>query len=228
VSGKRVATEVIRAGGKAGVEKQIVEAQDLVRRLASQSFARDELLVEFHHEIGGRVWARLEELGDTTMPIGTVPSLFARSSHHNPLIDEFLYGNTPMCHAMRQVEKRFQRERARNPTQTHTLIIVSDGLPTDGDPQPIVESMRAQGVTIISCFVTNLDLVAPRILPAKQERRWTQGARLMYKLASPVIPNSIHAQRLDKWGWTIPKGARSFAQINHSTLLSEFLRAAIG
>jgi hypothetical protein len=228
VSGKRVTTEVIRAGGRAGIEQQVTAAQDLVRRLASQPFTPDEVFEEFQNEIGGRIWARLEEVGDTTVPARTIASMFVRASDDEPLVDGLIYGGTPMCSAMQQVEKRFQRERAKTPGRTAIFIIVSDGLPTDGDPQPIVERIRRSGVTVISCFVTDKDVQTPRVLPSKQERRWTQGARLMYRLASPVVPESVYTQRLEKWGWTVPEGARSFAQINHSTLLSEFLRAAMG
>jgi hypothetical protein len=228
ISPKRIGTEVIKAGGREGIEKRVSQAQELVRKLAARPLTRDELFHEFGGETDSWLSARLQEMGDVTLPISRIAQLVSVSSQEDSFAENFIYGGTPMCSALRQAEKRFSRERAATPGRTPTLLIVSDGLPTDGDPIPIAERMRARGVTIISCLVTDKDMQAPRVLPAKQERKWTRNTRLMYKLASQVDPNSPHARRLVEWGWDVPQGARSFAQINHSDVLTEFLKATLG
>jgi hypothetical protein len=228
VSGKRVATELVRAGGKEAIERQISEAQFLVRRLTTAPMTRDDLFVAFHREIGGPIWNRLEQIGDTTVPVTAVASQLSRALDGQGFADDFIYGNTPMCAALRETHKRFRREMVKAPGRPLTLLIVSDGYPTDGDPIPIADAIRSMGVDIIACLVTDRDMQEPRVLPAKQGKRWTRNTRTMYKLASVVSPDSTHSRRLQEWGWTVPRGARAFAQVNHSSVLSEFLRSALG
>jgi hypothetical protein len=228
ISPKRVATEVVKSGGKDGIEKRVSHAQKLVQKLAARLMSRDEMLNEFRAEINDWLSPRLAEIGDVTLPISKVGRLLSNSSSRGSAAEEFIYGGTPMCAALRQIEKRFARESVASPHRIPTLLVVSDGLPMDGDPLPIVERMRTRGIAVVSCLVTDRDMQAPRVLPAKQDRRWTRNTRLMYKLASHVDRASVHTQRLVEWGWDVPVGARSFAQINHSDVLTEFLKAALG
>lgn len=228
ISPKRITTELVKAGGKAGIERQVSEAQDLVRRLAEEPLVREQLLKKFGAEITGSISSRLEEMGDVTVSLSRLGSLFPTSTAGRSVAEDFIYGGTPMCRALLEVEARFARERVLAPGRAEVLLIVSDGMPMDGDPLPIADRLRSQGVTVISCLVTDRDMQEPRVLPAKQDRHWTRNTRLMYKLASPVDGDSAQVRQLVDWGWTIPPKARSFAQVNHSEVLAEFLKATLG
>ena len=46
----------------------------------------------------------------------------------------------------------------------------------------------------------------------------------MFEAASPVNGQPPRTQKLRRWGWTIPDGARYFAQINHSQILADLVR----
>jgi hypothetical protein len=109
-----------------------------------------------------------------------------------------------------------------------TLVIVSDGLPTDGDPRPVLEDMRTRGAVIISCLVTSRDLGAPRSLVAEPEEGWDASALLMFQSASTTLEAPSPARFLTDNGWSVPPGARLFTQINHSAVLCEFLESALG
>ncbi len=228
VSPKRVASEIVRAGGMEGIERQVGQAQKLVRSLASDVFTTSQLFDRLAGLIRQALWRKLKEAGDTTLSPAEVAALIRRPTTGDELASRFIYGGTPMRNALTKVQRRFRTELGRSSFDSSTLLIVSDGQPTDGDPIPLAGAIQRMGVNIISCFVTDRDLQEPRVLPAKQARRWTKGARLMYQLSSTVVPDSRFGRNLTKWGWSVPPGARAFAQINHSAILTEFLRAALG
>lgn len=227
VSPVRLTNEVMRSGGVGGVERQIRQAQKLLAVLSSDLMSEAELFERFRSPIGKMLWRQLDEIGDVTLPIEQVAA-FLKSSAPNSRFNNFIYGNTPLRNVMNKVHGRLRRELAENDYDHAYLLVISDGEPTDGDPLPTAHSIQRMGVHIVSCFVSNRDLQEPRTLPAKQARNWTRGARLLYKMASPVAADSPYARRLVAWGWNVPPGARSFGQLNHSKILTEFLRAAIG
>jgi len=60
---------------------------------------------------------------------------------------------------------KFKRELARLSEDTVAVrFILSDGAPTDGDLLPIAESLKTEGVAIVSCFIIDQDLIYPRYL----------------------------------------------------------------
>ena len=46
----------------------------------------------------------------------------------------------------------------------------------------------------------------------------------MFEIASPIDERGTFARYLLGQGWAIEPGARLFAQVNHSTVLEEFVR----
>lgn len=135
-----------------------------------------------------------------------------------------------MKEAFIQIAVRFQREKELmiRRTKNTCLFIVSDGKSTDGDPLPAVEFLKRWGVTVFSCYITNQDITASRVLPNTKEFWWDEGARLMFDMASPYQANAHYADFFREKEWTINEpNARLFAQLNHSTLLEEFMEIAL-
>jgi|SRR5581483_8314318 len=130
-----------------------------------------------------------------------------------------------MTEAAKEIRDRFERTGASGYAQ-RTLLIVSDGEPTDGDPREIFATIRKSGVTVIACFVTNEDIADPRTLVASSQSAWTDGARLMWDIASELDETSPFARYLLAQGWSLEPRARLFVQVNHSDVLKEFMRVA--
>ncbi|MDG4791783.1 VWA domain-containing protein [Micromonospora sp. WMMD1102] len=228
VSPLRVSLQVARSGGLERMRRRIGEAEELIRKLGAREYSMADLIALFPDEATEQLGAALDRAGDTTMRVEEVAALFGSRAATAGSMEAFVYGSTPMCAAMSAVQQRFERELAnRSDSVDPTLVIVSDGQPTDGDPRPTVESMRASGITVVSCYVTDHDVQEPRTLPAKPGRRWDPGARLMFECASPVTAGSAPAAYLRSRGWKIPRRARLFTQANHSTVVAEFIRAAM-
>jgi hypothetical protein len=140
-------------------------------------------------------------------------------------VERYVFGRTPMCAALDEIRSRFARERVHAPDEDRLLFLLSDGEPTDGHPAAAAEMLKSSGVGVISCFVTGQDLAQPRTLYSAPDDRWTDGARLMFDMASPVPAEGVFAQYLSQRGWEIGRGARMFVQVNHPEVLDDVLRA---
>lgn len=78
-------------------------------------------------------------------------------------------------------------------------------------------------MTIVSCYVTDTDVTAPRTLFSTQESQWSDEARLMFQIASIADDNNPFLQSLRAQGWIVPVNARLFVQVNRSDILEEFI-----
>jgi hypothetical protein len=142
-----------------------------------------------------------------------------------------MLGATPMATAFRMARDRFSKEFATGQyASSPVLLVISDGEPTaedwTEDPSATVrqfaEELKASGVTIISCLLTDDDVVAPRTLHGEARTEWPPGARLLFECASPLASGSPLFGFLREYRWTAAPNARLFAQINHTDVLSEF------
>jgi len=163
------------------------------------------------------------------MPLEEVADLLEREEERIEDIKPLIYGETPMKGTMEAIKMRFERELARLPKDTEpVLFILSDGEPTDGDPLPMAESLKTEGVTIVSCLITDQDLVYPRHLFNQKQPHWTQEAILMYNMASSLEEDSVFTGSLKELGWTVPTKSKMFVQVNHSEILDEFIQIVLG
>jgi hypothetical protein len=176
-----------------------------------------------------RLEERLRQTGDTTISIRELAALWNKSGETLENASDLIFGNTPMREAFDLLSRRFQRERQRLAQGTPSvLFLLSDGEPTDGDPLPLASELKRSGVTIVSCFVTDEDVVSPRALFTASQPSWGKGARLMFDLASHSEPGNPFVDLLAKQGWTVPDRARLFLQVNQSDVLEEFVRGLLG
>lgn len=142
-----------------------------------------------------------------------------------------MFGDTPMGKAVKLAEERFRRHLSTPSGENEPiLLIVSDGMPTDTTPDAIIndiDRLKKSGLVIISCFITDNNLLNPRHLYGATKDEWPDGAKLMFECASLSKPNSSFDTHFVEHGWTKDASARLFAQVNHTELLKEFSEIVI-
>lgn len=163
---------------------------------------------------------------ETTVTIDKLADAWPTYRRHFGRIAREMLGSTPMREAFQRVQHRLEIElRSRPYHGTPSIFVLSDGDPTDAQPEQIVELANAlkSKATIVSCFVTDADLTERRRLYGANRPQWSAGAELMFCCASPVPHDSSFPQYLHEYGWKVDDDARLFAQVNQSEMLSEFM-----
>jgi hypothetical protein len=143
-----------------------------------------------------------------------------------------LFGTTPMCQSLGVIRDRVKEECSRKSfTFPALLLIISDGLPDDGDPVPLVEELHAMGVMTLCCYLADRDVLAPRKLYDSEEAHWSDGARLLFQCASTIYSDNYVSlamfDYLSDHGWNPFEGARLFTQVNQAEALGEFLEVLL-
>jgi hypothetical protein len=143
-----------------------------------------------------------------------------------------LLGTTPLCQALATIRDRIKGELAQKVFVLPVLLlIVSDGVSTDGDPLPIITELHEMGVLTLCCYLGEQDILNAKRLYEVDDSRWSEGAKCMFRMAS-VLRNDSYLSRamfdyLSRTGWHPRVGVRLFAQINHSEALDSFLKVLL-
>jgi len=178
-------------------------------------------------EIASLLTQKAADVGDTTVTPAELAELFDDTATAGfGDLEPLIYGDTPMAAAADAVARRFERESKVTAAQ-QIFLLLSDGEPTDGDPSAAFAGLRERGITIITCYVTNQDVVAPRLLRNSADSTWPAGAKLMFKAASVLEQGDAFARQLLRNGWIVEPDARLFLQVNHSELLSDFVQTVV-
>jgi hypothetical protein len=135
---------------------------------------------------------------------------------------------TPLVKALRLSQKRFEAELGKPPYKIQPILfILSDGEPTDNESNEAVQiarKLKQDGILIICCYLTNVDIVEPRYLYSAPHDEWDEGAKLMFNCASILSPESSpYFTKELKWKIQSQENSKLFAQINHSEYLSEYI-----
>lgn len=178
-------------------------------------------------ELRPLVTSELAKAGDVTLGLSELADQWRSSGGTFEEVRPALFGDTPMCGALGAIAARFRRELGSRAGAAPVLFLLSDGAATDGDPVPRGDEFRALGVTVVSCFVGGQDVANPRVLYGIEQTGWDEGAKHMFRLASPLDPRSGFADYLLRHGWGLQPGARLFVQVNHSEVLEEFMRVVM-
>ena len=138
----------------------------------------------------------------------------------------YLYGRTPMKHSLNEVLKVF-REFDQSTDGKHLLLLVSDGLSTDGNPIQILDeaSERRSNVTIATVFLTSNREAAPRRIYDKPLSAWEEDGRItLFNMASKVSVAAHPIPVLTTLGWQIPSSGEGalFATVCSVSALEEF------
>ncbi len=142
-----------------------------------------------------------------------------------------MFGDTPMGEGFRLVLDRFRRELASGRfTGPPVLFVLSDGEPTDVSSPEVVETaqeIKKAGVLLVSCYVTDEDIVEARRIYGAAQKNWPDDARLMFECSSVIDAASSFYSYLREFRWTVENNGRFFTQINQSEMLSEFMNAVL-
>jgi hypothetical protein len=195
---------------------------------AAAEIGKNKIKNMIAEEVQRRLSARLQDIGDTTLELEDFGNFWKGSSARLADAEPLIYGNTPMCKALRAVRDRFQREFRRIPGRDRgaLLLLISDGDATDGDPEAVAAEIRSLGVSIVSCYLTNVDLASPRRLTTAPGPGWPAGAVKLFNMASRLNPDTELSRYLLRQGWYVESGAACFVQVNHSEVLDEFVGLA--
>jgi hypothetical protein len=125
-------------------------------------------------------------------------------------------GGTPMCAALtRSAEIMAHWCDAHRRSYPPTLIHVTDGESTDGDPEQIAAAMGGISTDDGACLIYNLhvtagsgyrELVGPVIFPSAEGQLSDQYGRLLFRMSS-VLPPHVARFAADK-GYAVDEGAR--------------------
>eukprot|EP01083_Nonionella_stella_P092511 259017_1 len=63
-----------------------------------------------------------------------------------------IFGGTPMCQSLRYSQQIFELNSQNN--KQKRLLIISDGMATDGDPLQYASALRNKDVIVACCFIT--------------------------------------------------------------------------
>ena len=133
---------------------------------AARSQAEQSIRERIVGEISGLLQRKAEEIGDSTLTADEVVQMWEGGGGTTlDDVEPLIYGMTPMTAAASAIQARFERTKASlggNPEST--LLVVSDGEPSDGDPRSGFKAMRGSGIVVISCFVTDDNVADPRVL----------------------------------------------------------------
>jgi len=171
----------------------------------------------------------------------SLPSALELSEHWNDYKNHLLsmraytgdlFGGTPMCQALCLIRDRIKDVSAHKAfTFPILLLIISDGLPEDGDPLPLIDELHDMNVMTLCCYLADKDVLAPRQLYAAAEAHWTDGARLLFRCASVLHNDNYVSQAmfdyLADYGWDSREGVRLFAQVNQAEALGNFLEVLL-
>ena len=176
------------------------------------------------HKVKESIEEQFVKIGDTTLSIEETAQLWEDSEDVLSNAEELLFGDTLVTEALAAVADRFERElRQRNKDTRPILLIVSDGKYSKVDSSPLIKKLRALGVTIVSCVVTERDIVNPRTLLNAPVPGWEPGTNLLFEMASTMEEGSEVKRFLLQKGWIVHPDAKLFVQANHSDILEEFV-----
>jgi hypothetical protein len=180
-------------------------------------------------QIQTRLTNKLRTMGDLTLGLNELAELWNGSSSSMTDAEGLIFGSTPMCEALRRMQVRFQNELQGHHGEKikSILLLISDGEPTDGNPETVAASMSESGIEIICCYITSMDITAPRSLYSSIVDGWPPGAKLMFKMSSMIPDNSPLTSYLLRLGWTLPAQSKAFIQVNQSEVLEELVGLAL-
>lgn len=192
-------------------------------------------LLGFSKKPGGTV---RDLLAQPSLP--TLPSVAQLTDHWDEYKEHLtskrytldLLGTTPLCQVLATIRDRIKGELAQKAFVLPVLLlIVSDGVSTDGDPLPIIAELQEMGVLTLCCYLGEQDILNAKRLYEGEDSRWSEGAKCMFRMAS-VLRNDCYLSRamfdyLSDTGWHPQEGVRLFAQINHSEALDSFLKVLL-
>jgi hypothetical protein len=123
-------------------------------------------------------------------------------------------GKTSMCAGLRLAKEVLQQWCAEHPVgYPPTVLHVTDGHPTDGDPEPIANDLTSYGTEDGACLMMNLhvDIGSEKsiVFPNGEGKLKDKYAKKLFRMSSE-LPISV-VKRAVSMGYAAGPGARGFA-----------------
>ena len=145
-------------------------------------------------------------------------------------VEPYIYGYTPLYQSIEKAIELFETNATKFRNHKKLLFILSDGYPSDedvSDPERkdrALSKLTTAGVTVVSCFITDITQIDPRRLFSCMGPDWDRGAKFLFSLSSKVSTQSLPRTLFVKRGWTIDitnNETNLFLQVNHPEHLRE-------
>jgi len=142
-------------------------------------------------------------------------------------IRPYIFGDTPMCKALKDAEAVFSKTNAN----LKVLFILSNGSSSDGNPRPIAQKLRELGVIIVTCFLTSDRVDNPRCLFDEAGPDWGDGRLVLFEMSSTIENKDAPISDLiaGNANWKFPKSGKSrlFIQANTLDVVNEFCEKVV-
>jgi hypothetical protein len=122
-------------------------------------------------------------------------------------------GKTSMCAGLSTASEMLEDWCAAHPAAyPPTILHVTDGHPSDGNPEPIADRLKRLGTTDGSCLLFNLHLDVgdgePMIFPNDERAIADRFGKALFRMSSLLPPHAVEASA--SRGHDVRPGARAF------------------
>jgi hypothetical protein len=122
-------------------------------------------------------------------------------------------GKTSMCAGLNEVRDILKTWCTKHPASfPPTVLHVTDGHPTDGDPEPIADEIKLQSTEDGACLLLNLHIDIgtgqPYIFPNDDRVLADRFGKRLFRMSSELPPHCIRAAKTK--GYDVRPGARGF------------------
>ena len=172
--------------------------------------------------LGGRYFVRISEIAfnpavleSRTERVPDGAGGFVEQAYYFPVwVDAAHAGETPMCAALRHVQNALEQWIAAHPgSYPPTVVHITDGEATDGDPTAAAGAIRALATSDgpVSFFNLHLSSTASRPLtfPSSEAELPDDFARMLFSMSS-LLPDSIRREAATE-GYAVTPASRGFA-----------------
>ncbi|KAF5688749.1 hypothetical protein FDENT_4692 [Fusarium denticulatum] len=136
-------------------------------------------------------------------------------------IRQYMYGLTPVCYALNKALEAF---RSKPDAEHHVLVLMSDGISTDGDPSTVASDLRGKGISIATVKLTDDRSSTQRALHYEANPLWDEGTRSLFQMSKRIHALTHPIPVLAAAGWAIPSAGEValFCTVCTVTELEEF------
>ena len=122
-------------------------------------------------------------------------------------------GMTPMCAGLGLALKVLRAWCSQHPTAyPPTVLHITDGHPTDGNPEPIANKIKSLKTRDGACLLFNLHvdrgIGAPLLFPGKEAALYDDFGKMLFRMSSALPPHAVGAAK--RKGYDIGVDARGF------------------
>ncbi|GJN86978.1 hypothetical protein PLIIFM63780_010560 [Purpureocillium lilacinum] len=211
------------AGGPAAVDSVADEAQDQAAdkskalKLAGEIWDEWwERAVTFEPRPVAEVITLLERIQDDWTADSTDGGEVGGSNRVLDGLRRYIYGRTPLRRALCAALEAFPETKGTNrATFARTLLVISDGFSTDGDPRMVRDLLLAKKANLAAVYLTDDSEEAQRRLYDDAPEGSNRGQRMLFDLATKIPPGSLTF--LNSWG--IERGDKGQFSIEDSSVL---------